>query len=98
MLALNCLNKLPISERKSKFVQAVYIGLLALMENRLSSFFSETSNELRIELESLKQIFDMKKELFYKTAVKGLVAEGDIAETPILYFGFPQIRRHLPDK
>src|SRR5690606_33537637 len=32
------------------------------------------------ELESLKLIFDMKKELFYRSAVKGVLAEEEIAE------------------
>ncbi|MDT8758748.1 hypothetical protein MZO42_08560 [Sphingomonas psychrotolerans] len=73
-------NKLGASERDDQFHRALYIGVLALMEDRLSSFLSKTSNELGTELESLKLIFDMKKELFYRSAVKGILAEEDIAE------------------
>ncbi|WP_341703303.1 hypothetical protein [Ferrovibrio sp.] len=68
-----------MSDRDEQFHKALYIGVLALMEDRLSSFLSKTANELGTELESLKLIFDMKKELFYRTSVKGVLAEEDIA-------------------
>ncbi|MCK5748450.1 MAG: hypothetical protein KAH44_19690, partial [Oricola sp.] len=73
-------NKLAATERDDQFRRALYIGVLALMEDRLSSFLAKTSNELGTELESLKLIFDMKQELFYRSAVKGVLAEEDIAE------------------
>ncbi len=79
-------NKLPISERDDKFTRAVYIGVLALMEDRISTFLSKTSNELGTELESLKILFDMKQEIFFKSSVKGGIAEEDIAEYLIQYF------------
>ena len=72
--------KVPVEERDKTFLRALYIGVLALMEDRLSSFLDKTSNELGTELESLKKIFDMKQELFFKTAVKGTIAESDIAD------------------
>lgn len=50
------------------------------MEDRLSSFLSRTANEQGTEAESLKLIFDMKKELFYRPAVKGVLAEAAIAD------------------
>ena len=71
---------LPVNERDEKLLRAIYIGVLALMEDRISSFLSKTSNELGTELESLKMIFDMKKELFYKSNIKGTLAEEEIAE------------------
>lgn len=71
---------LPEREREEKFFKAIYIGVLALMEDRLSAFLAKTSNELGTELESLKMIFDMKREIFYKSAVKGSMAENDILE------------------
>ena len=73
-------NKLGVNDRDEKFHKALYIGVLALMEDRLSSFLAKTSNELGTELESLKLIFDMKQELFYRTSVKGILAEEDIAD------------------
>lgn len=72
--------KVPVEERDKTFLRALYIGVLALMEDRLSSFLDKTSSELGTELESLKMIFDMKQEVFFKTAVKGMIAESDIAE------------------
>jgi len=56
------------------------------MEDRISAFLSKTSNELGTELESLKMIFEMKKELFYKSTIKGSLAEDEIAEFLNQYF------------
>lgn len=85
-IVFNYFNKLPLIEREDKLFRALYIGVLALMEDRISAFLSKTSNELGTELESLKMIFDMKKELFYKTTIKGSLAEEDIAEFLNSYF------------
>ncbi len=79
-IVYNYFDNLPVNERNQKLYRAIYIGILALMEDRLSSFLSKTSNELGTELESLKMIFEMKQELFYKSAVKGILAEEEIAE------------------
>lgn len=79
-------NQLPANERDNKLIRAIYIGVLALMEDRISAFLSKTSNELGTELESLKMIFEMKKELFYKSTIKGVLAEDDIAEFLNMYF------------
>lgn len=79
-VVFNFFDNLSASERDDKLLRAIYIGVLALMEDRISSFLSKTSNELGTELESLKMIFEMKQELFYKSAIKGSLAEEDIAE------------------
>ena len=79
-VVFNYFNKLPSNERDEKLFRAIYIGVLALMEDRISAFLSKTSNELGTELESLKMIFEMKKELFFKSAIKGNLAEDEIAE------------------
>lgn len=79
-IVFNYFDNLPSGERDEKLLRAIYIGVLALMEDRMSAFLSKTSNELGTELESLKMIFDMKKELFYKSAIKGILAEDEIAE------------------
>ncbi len=73
-------NKLDAAQREEKFFEAIYIGVLAQMQERLQSFFAKTSDELGARLESLKVIFELKRELFYKTALKGGVAEGEVAE------------------
>ena len=93
-IVFNFFNNLPSTERDGKLLQAIYIGVLALMEDRFSSFLSKTSNELGTELESLKMIFEMKKEIFYKSTIKGVLAENDIAEFLIEYFK----DRKIPDK
>lgn len=79
-IVFNYFDNLPLAERDEKLLRAIYIGVLALMEDRMSAFLSKTSNELGTELESLKMIFDMKKELFYKSSIKGILAEEEIAD------------------
>ncbi|WP_286901960.1 hypothetical protein [Vreelandella sedimenti] len=79
-------NKLPAADRDEKLTKAIYIGILALMEDRMSAFLAKTSNELGTELESLKLIFDMKQEIFYKSSLKGVAAEEDIADFLSKYF------------
>jgi hypothetical protein len=85
-IVFNYFNNLSANERDEKLLRAIYIGVLALMEDRISSFLSKTSNELGTELESLKMIFEMKKELFYKSTIKGILAEDEIAEFLNNYF------------
>ena len=91
-IVFNYFDNLPAKERDEKLLRAIYIGVLALMEDRISSFLSKTSNELGTELESLKIIFEMKKELFYKSTIKGVLAEDDIAEFLNQYFSDKRIK------
>lgn len=96
-IVFNYFDNLPANERDDKLLRAIYIGVLALMEDRISSFLSKTSNELGTELESLKLIFEMKKELFYKSTIKGTLAEDEIAEFLNDYFKDKRLkdRAHL---
>lgn len=93
-IVFNYFDNLPATERGEKLLRAVYIGILALMEDRISSFLAKTNNELGTELESLKMIFEMKKELFYKSTIKGILAEDEIAEFLNNYFQ----ERRIKDK
>jgi hypothetical protein len=85
-IVFNYFNNLPSEERDNKMLRAIYIGVLALMEDRISAFLAKTQNELGTELESLKMIFEMKKELFYKSTIKGSLAEDEIAGYLNQYF------------
>lgn len=91
-IVYNYFDTLPLAERDEKLLRALYIGVLALMEDRLSAFLAKTQNELGTELESLKIIFDMKKELFYKSTVKGTIAETEIAEFLNQYFSEKKLK------
>jgi hypothetical protein len=91
-IVFNYFDKLPANERDNKFLRALYIGVLALMEDRLSAFLSKTSNELGTELESLKMIFEMKQELFYKSTIKGTLAEDEVAEALNEFFKSKKIK------
>lgn len=91
-IVFNYFDNLPTSERDDKLLRAIYIGVLALMEDRISAFLSKTNNELGTELESLKMIFEMKKELFYKSTIKGVLAEDEIAEFLNNYFQEKRIK------
>jgi len=88
-------DRLPAAERDEALLKAINIGVLALMEDRLSTFFAKTSNELGTELESLKLIFDMKQEVFMKTAMKGVAAEEDIAEFLTGFFEEREIKDEI---
>lgn len=91
-VVFNYFDKLPAEERDEKLFRALYIGVLALMEDRISAFLSKTTNELGTELESLKMIFEMKKELFYKSTLKGALAEEEIAEYLNNYFSEKKLK------
>lgn len=93
-IIFNFFDNLPTIERDDKLLRAIYIGVLALMEDRISSFLAKTQNELGTELESLKMLFDMKKEIFFKSAIKGSLAEEEIAEFLNTFF----IEKKLNDK
>jgi hypothetical protein len=91
-IVFNYFDNLSANERDEKLLRAIYIGVLALMEDRISSFLAKTNNELGTELESLKMIFEMKKELFYKSTIKGSLAEDDIAEYLNNYFSEKRLK------
>lgn len=91
-IVFNYFDKIPANERDEKLLRAIYIGVLALMEDRISSFLSKTSNELGTELESLKMLFEMKKELFYKSTIKGTLAEDEIADFLNQYFSEKRLK------
>ena len=61
-------------------MRAIRIGVLVTMEDRFSAFLSKTTDDLGVQLENLKLLFDMKQEFFHKTAIKGIAAENDILE------------------
>lgn len=91
-IVFNYFDNLPASERDEKLLRTIYVGILAPMEDRISAFLSKTSNELGTELESLKMIFDMKKELFCRSSIKVLLAEEEIADYLNQYFSEKRIR------
>ena len=78
-IVFNYFDRIPSGQRDETLFRALYIGVLALMEDRFSAFLANTSNELGTQLENLKIIFDMKKKIFYDTAQeKGAIAESVI--------------------
>ncbi|MBQ2167717.1 MAG: hypothetical protein II449_00535 [Prevotella sp.] len=79
-LVYHYFDSLPETERESALLRAIRIGVLATMEDRFSAFLSKTTDELGVQLENLKLLFDMKQEIFHKTAIKGMAVENDILE------------------
>lgn len=71
-------DSLPEMDRESALLRAIRIGVLAQMEDRFSAFLAKTTDDLGVQLENLKLLFDMKQEAFHKTSVKGVAAENDI--------------------
>lgn len=70
--------KLSQDKRPEMLKKALYIGVLALIEDRIATFLANTKNELGTELERLKIMLELKTELFTKSAVKGKYAERDL--------------------
>lgn len=85
-------DKIPKDDYQNDLLKAIYIGVLAMMEDRFSAFLSKTQNELGTELENLKRIFDLKQELFYKSTMKGQAAEEDIVQFLSSYFADKKIK------
>lgn len=79
-LVFRYFDSLPEAEREAALLRAIRIGVLAQMEDRFSSFLAKTTDDLGVQLENLKLLFDMKQEVFHKTAIKGVAAENDILE------------------
>lgn len=71
-------DSLPEADREPALLRAIRIGVLAQKEDRFSAFLAKTTDDLGVQLENLKLLFDMKQEAFHKTAVKGVAAENDI--------------------
>lgn len=86
-------DSLPEAEREAALLRAIRIGVLATMEDRFSAFLSKTTDDLGVQLENLKLLFDMKQEVFHKTAIKGVAAENDILDFLEEYIE----RNHLGD-
>ena len=64
-IVFNYFDNLSTAERDEKLLRAIYIGVLALMEDRISAFLSKTSNELGTELESLKNRLEVIQERIF---------------------------------
>lgn len=79
-LVFRYFDSLPEAEREAALLRAIRIGVLATMEDRFSAFLSKTTDDLGVQLENLKLLFDMKQEVFHKTAIKGVAAENDILD------------------
>lgn len=77
-LVFRYFDSLPESEREAALTRAIRIGVLAQMEDRFSSFLAKTTDDLGVQLENLKLLFDLKQDVFHKTAIKGVTAENDI--------------------
>lgn len=79
-LVFSYFDSLPEAEREAALMRAIRIGVLAQMEDRFSSFLAKTTDDLGVQLENLKLLFDLKQEVFHKTAIKGVAAENDILQ------------------
>jgi hypothetical protein len=99
-LVYNYFNSQPDEERDELLTRALAIGVLALMEDRLSAFLAKTSNTLGTELEQLKYLFDLNQQLFLKTTGKGRDAEVDIVSILTQFIrerGYPDEVEHAGD-
>lgn len=78
-IAFGVFDQCPVEEREELLKRILHIGLLAVKEDRLSAFLARTESELGAQLENLKQIYDLKRQVFFQSTQKGAVAEEEIA-------------------
>ncbi len=55
------------------------------MEDRFLAFLSKTTDDLGVQLENLKLLFEIKQEVFHKAVIKGVAAENDIFDFLEIY-------------
>lgn len=65
-------------DRNEKLAQAIRIGVLALENDRFSSFLDNIESELGVQLESLKIRLDLKNQTFHESTKKGTKLEEDV--------------------
>jgi len=78
-LVVKYLSEQKAADRCAVIRRAIGIGVLALMEDRISAFFARTENELGTQMEYLKLIYQ-DREILEGTARKGTVAEREYSE------------------
>lgn len=71
-------DRLPKEAYETEFLKALRIGILALEQERISSFLARTQDQLGVELETLKSRLDAETRYYSQTAVKGRDAEDGI--------------------
>lgn len=65
-------------DRNEMLSRAIRLGVLALEEDRFSSFLAKTESELGTQLESLKFRLDLQNKTFHETTKKGVKFEDDV--------------------
>lgn len=78
-LVIEYLSRVKAGERCDVIRQAIGIGVLALMEDRVSAFLARTENELGVQLENLKLLYK-NREILAGTTRKGMIAEVEYAD------------------
>ena len=78
-IAFGVFDQCPAEEREELLRRILHIGVLAVKEDRLSAFLARTESELGVQLENLKQIYDLKRQVFFQSTQKGAVAEEEVA-------------------
>lgn len=77
-LTFEYFDKVPVADREATLLKAIHVGVLALEQDRISTFLANTDRELGIELEALKIRFDLSARAYDKSALKGSRAEASI--------------------
>ena len=77
-LVFGYFDSLKKEDRNEMLSRAIRIGVLALAEDRFSSFLEKTESELGVQLESLKIRLDLQNKAFHETTKKGVKFEDDV--------------------
>jgi hypothetical protein len=77
-LVFDFFNQLPEVNRDEAAQRALVIGVMALMEDRISAFLSRTENELGTHLESLKLLYDRRRLIEARAPAGGVAGEEEV--------------------
>jgi hypothetical protein len=77
-LVFDYFNQLPEAKRDEAAQRALVIGVMALMEDRISAFLSRTENELGTHLESLKLLYDRRRLVEARAPAGGVAGEEEV--------------------
>lgn len=79
-------NEVKKAEYDTMFKKALHIGILALQEDRIQHFLTQTESNLGVELMNLKYRYDLNQSMLKAGQVKGEVAEVELATVLNTFF------------
>ncbi len=87
-------NEVKKTEYDTMFKKALHIGILALQEDRIQNFLTQTESNLGVELMNLRHRYDLNQSMLKAAQVKGEMAEVELVTVLNSFFE----KRNLKDE